>query len=43
MEKIYEANKDVLKNPNYIYIGTKLTIPGRGRGELNRSRLIHPK
>jgi NitT/TauT family transport system substrate-binding protein len=26
-EKIYEANKDVLKNPNYIYIGIKLMIP----------------
>jgi len=26
-EKIYEANKDVLKNPNYIYIGMKLMIP----------------
>jgi nucleoid-associated protein YgaU len=26
-EKIYEANRDVLKNPNYIYIGMKLTIP----------------
>lgn len=26
-QKIYEANKDQLKNPNYIYIGMKLTIP----------------
>ena len=26
-EKIYEANRDVLKNPNYIYIGMKLVIP----------------
>ncbi len=26
-ERIYEANKDILKNPNYIYIGQKLTIP----------------
>jgi len=26
-EKIYEANKDVLKNPHYIYIGMKLVIP----------------
>jgi NitT/TauT family transport system substrate-binding protein len=26
-EKIYEANKDTLKNPNYIYIGMKLVIP----------------
>jgi LysM repeat protein len=25
--KIYEANKDTLKNPNYIYIGQRLTIP----------------
>lgn len=26
-EKIYEANRDTLKNPNYIFIGQKLTIP----------------
>jgi len=26
-EKIYEANKDQVKNPNYIFIGMKLTIP----------------
>jgi NitT/TauT family transport system substrate-binding protein len=26
-EKIYEANRDTLKNPNYIFIGMKLTIP----------------
>jgi NitT/TauT family transport system substrate-binding protein len=26
-ERIYEANKDTLKNPNYIYIGQKLMIP----------------
>jgi NitT/TauT family transport system substrate-binding protein len=26
-EKIYEANRDQVKNPNYIYIGMKLTIP----------------
>jgi len=26
-EKIYEANKDQLKNPNYIYIGQKLIVP----------------
>jgi NitT/TauT family transport system substrate-binding protein len=26
-EKIYEANRDILKNPNYIYIGQKLMIP----------------
>jgi NitT/TauT family transport system substrate-binding protein len=26
-DKIYEANRDILKNPNYIYIGMKLTIP----------------
>jgi nucleoid-associated protein YgaU len=26
-EKIYEANRDILKNPNYIYIGQKLAIP----------------
>ncbi|HEY7217394.1 MAG TPA: ABC transporter substrate-binding protein [Candidatus Binatia bacterium] len=25
--KIYEANRDLLKNPNYIYIGMKLMIP----------------
>lgn len=26
-ERIYEANRDQLKNPNYIYIGMKLMIP----------------
>jgi NitT/TauT family transport system substrate-binding protein len=26
-ERIYEANRDILKNPNYIYIGQKLMIP----------------
>jgi ABC-type nitrate/sulfonate/bicarbonate transport system substrate-binding protein/LysM repeat protein len=26
-ERIFEANKDVLKNPNYIYVGMKLLIP----------------
>ena len=26
-EKIFDANRDVLKNPNYIYIGMKLVIP----------------
>ena len=26
-EKIFEANKDTVKNPNYIYIGMKLVIP----------------
>jgi NitT/TauT family transport system substrate-binding protein len=26
-DKIYEANRDVLKNPNYIYVGMKLVIP----------------
>ena len=26
-EKIFEANRDTLKNPNYIYIGMKLVIP----------------
>mgnify|MGYP003574996430 CR=1 FL=1 len=26
-EKIYEANKDQVKNPNYIFVGMKLTIP----------------
>jgi NitT/TauT family transport system substrate-binding protein len=30
-DKIYEANKDVLKNPNYIYIGMKLVIPTDGK------------
>ena len=28
--KIYEANKDQVKNPNYIYIGMKLQIPADG-------------
>lgn len=26
-EKIYEANKDTVKNPHYIYVGQKLMIP----------------
>jgi NitT/TauT family transport system substrate-binding protein len=26
-EKIYEANRDSLKNPNYIYVNMKLVIP----------------
>lgn len=26
-EKIYEANRDTVKNPHYIYIGQKLLIP----------------
>lgn len=26
-DKIYEANKDQVKNPNYIFIGMKLAIP----------------
>jgi NitT/TauT family transport system substrate-binding protein len=26
-QKIYEANKETMKNPNYIYIGQKLIIP----------------
>jgi nucleoid-associated protein YgaU len=26
-QKIYEANRDVVKNPDYIYIGQKLVIP----------------
>ena len=30
-EKIYEANRDQLKNPNYIYIGMTLTIPPEGQ------------
>jgi nucleoid-associated protein YgaU len=29
-EKIYEANKDQVKNPNYIYVGMKLNIPADG-------------
>ncbi len=29
--KIYEANRDILKNPDYIYIGMKLTIPMDGQ------------
>jgi len=29
-EKIYEANREVLKNPNYIYVGMKLVIPADG-------------
>lgn len=29
-QKIYEANLDQLKNPNYIYVGQKLLIPADG-------------
>ncbi len=31
-EKIFEANREVVKNPNYIYIGMKLMIPMDERG-----------
>jgi hypothetical protein len=27
LQNPYEPNKDILKNPNYIYMGMKLTIP----------------
>jgi phage tail protein X len=26
-QKIYEANKETMKNPNYIYVGQKIIIP----------------
>jgi nucleoid-associated protein YgaU len=26
-EKIFAANKQTMKNPNYIYIGQRITIP----------------
>jgi nucleoid-associated protein YgaU len=26
-DKIYEANKQTMKNPNYIYVGQKIVIP----------------
>lgn len=29
-EKIFEANRESLKNPNYIYVGMKLNIPADG-------------
>ena len=29
-EKVYEANRDTLKNPNYIFVGQKLNIPADG-------------
>ena len=29
-EKVYEANRETLKNPNYIFIGMKLNIPSDG-------------
>ena len=29
-EKVYEANRETLKNPNYIFIGMKLNIPADG-------------
>lgn len=30
-EKIFEANRDIVKNPNYIYVGMKLVIPADDR------------
>jgi NitT/TauT family transport system substrate-binding protein len=30
-EKIYEANRELVKNPNYIYVGMKLVIPTDGK------------
>ena len=29
-EKVFEANRDTLKNPNYIFVGMKLNIPADG-------------
>jgi LysM repeat protein len=29
-ERVYEANRDTLKNPNYIFVGQKLNIPADG-------------
>jgi NitT/TauT family transport system substrate-binding protein len=29
-EKIYQANREALKNPNYIYVGMRLVIPADG-------------
>jgi nucleoid-associated protein YgaU len=29
--KIYEANRDTIKNPDYIYIGQKIVIPAEQR------------
>jgi nucleoid-associated protein YgaU len=26
-EKIYEANKQTMKNPDYIYVGRRIIIP----------------
>lgn len=31
-QEIYEANKDVISNPNAIYVGQQLTIPGESTG-----------
>jgi nucleoid-associated protein YgaU len=28
--RIYEANKKVIPNPDYIYIGQQITIPATG-------------
>jgi nucleoid-associated protein YgaU len=25
--QIYEANKETMKNPNYLYIGQKINVP----------------
>jgi NitT/TauT family transport system substrate-binding protein len=32
--KIYEANRDTVRNPNYIYIGQKIVIPADARESL---------
>lgn len=29
-EKIYEANREMLKNPNYLFVGMRLVIPADG-------------
>jgi nucleoid-associated protein YgaU len=32
--KIYEANRNIVRNPNYIYIGQKIVIPADERESL---------
>jgi nucleoid-associated protein YgaU len=31
-QQIYEANKETMKNPNYIYIGQKVLVPTDTQG-----------
>lgn len=38
--EIYEANKDKISNPNAIYVGQELTIPGKDNGQSAVSAVV---